>query len=61
LYTAAILAMRHNAVIRRCYGRLPAAGKSKKAAIVACTRKLLTIMNAMAKSGRPWSSQLAQT
>ncbi|CAP41353.1 putative transposase [Bordetella petrii] len=60
LYMAAIVAMRHNAVIRRCYERLLAAGKPKKVAIVACMRKLLIIMNAMVKSGRPWSDQLAQ-
>lgn len=60
LYMAAIVAMRHNAVIRRCYERLLAAGKPKKVAIVACMRKLLIILNAMVKSGRPWSDQLAQ-
>ncbi|WP_442593301.1 IS110 family transposase [Parapusillimonas sp. JC17] len=60
LYMAAIVAMRHNAVIRRCYEHLLAAGKPKKVAIVACMRKLLVIMNAMVKSGRPWSDQSAQ-
>lgn len=58
---AAIVAMRHNAVIRDCYERLLAAGKPKKVAIVACMRKLLIIMNAMVKSGRPWCQQLAHT
>ena len=57
---AAIVAMRHNAVIRHCYERLLAAGKPKKVAIVACMRKLLIILNAMVKSGRPWNDQLAQ-
>ena len=57
---AAIVAMRHNAVIGRCYERLLAAGKPKKVAIVACMRKLLIILNAMVKSGRPWNDQLAQ-
>lgn len=60
LYMAAIVAMRHNAVIRRCYERLLAAGKPKKVAIVACMRKLLIIMNAMVKSGRPWNDQSVQ-
>lgn len=59
LYMAAIVAMRHNAVIRRCYERLLAAGKPKKVAIVACMRKLLIIMNAMVKTGRPWNDQPA--
>jgi len=60
LYMAAIVAMRYNPVIRRCYERLLAAGKPKKVAIVACMRKLLIIMNAMVKSGRSWNDQVAQ-
>lgn len=60
LYMATIVAMRFNPVIRRCYERLLAAGKPKKVAIVACMRKLLIIMNAMVKSGRPWNDQVAQ-
>lgn len=60
LYMAAIVAMRYNPVIRRCYERLLAAGKPKKVAIVACMRKLLIIMNAIVKSGRPWCDQPAQ-
>jgi transposase len=47
LYMAATVAMRHNPVIRAFYERLLAAGKPKKVAIVACMRKLLTILNAM--------------
>jgi len=43
VYMAAIVAMRHNPVIRAFYERLVAAGKPKKVAIVACMRKLLTI------------------
>nr|WP_246432248.1 transposase [Xanthomonas theicola] len=54
LYMAAIVAMRHNPVIRACYQRLVAAGKPKKVAIVACMRKLLIILNAMARTGMPW-------
>ena len=41
------------------YERLLAAGKPKKVAIVACMRKLLIIMNAMVKTGRPWNDQPA--
>jgi len=59
LYMAAIVAMRFNAVIRQCYERLLAAGKPKKVAIVACMRKLLVIMNAMVRTGRPWNDHLA--
>ena len=44
---------RHNPVLRDLYQRLLAAGKAKKVALTACMRKLLTIRNAMAKSGQP--------
>ena len=54
LYMAAIAASRFNPTIRRFYERLIAAGKLKKIALVACARKLLTILNAMAKSGKHW-------
>ena len=50
VYMAAIVAMRHNPVIREFYERLLKAGKPKKVAIVACMRKLLTILNAMLRS-----------
>ncbi|RMG29073.1 MAG: IS110 family transposase, partial [Gammaproteobacteria bacterium] len=36
------------------YQRLRAAGKKPKVAIVACMRKLLTILNAMVRDGRRW-------
>ncbi len=54
LYMAALVATRHNRVIRPFYERLLAAGKPKKVAIVACMRKLLTILNAMVRSGKNW-------
>ena len=47
VYLAAIVAMHHNPVIREFYERLLKAGKPKKVAIVACMRKLLTILNAI--------------
>ena len=53
---AAIVAMRHNPVIRACYERLVGAGKPKKVAIVACMRKLLIIMNAMVRDKSPWTA-----
>ena len=49
LYMGALVATRRNAVIRAFYQRLLAAGKPKKVALVACMRKLLTILNAMAR------------
>lgn len=54
LYMATLVATRHNAVIQCFYERLIAAGRAKKAAITACMRKLLTIMNAMMKHHTPW-------
>ena len=54
LYMAALVATRRNAVIRTFYQRLCQAGKAKKLALTACMRKLLTILNAMVKSGTPW-------
>jgi len=56
LYMAATVAMRHNPVIRAFYERLLAAGKPKKVAIVACMRKLLTILNAMLRDQALWDA-----
>jgi transposase len=60
LYMATLVATRHNPVIKVFYTRLLAAGKTKKVALTACMRKLLTILNAMVKSQTPWQPQLAQ-
>ena len=49
-----LTATRFNPVIRDFYQRLLAAGKTKKVALVACMRKLLTILNAMVKHSSPW-------
>ena len=54
LYMAALVATRHNPAIRPFYERLLAAGKPKKVALVACMRKLLTILNAMARTRLPF-------
>ena len=54
LYMATLVAVRHNPVLQACYERLLAAGKAKKVALVACMRKLLTILNAMVKHQTPW-------
>ena len=54
LYMAALVAARRNAVIRAFYARLVAAGKPKKVALVACMRKLLTILNHLIRTGQPW-------
>jgi transposase len=60
LYMATLSATRCNPVIKEFYQRLLAKGKLKKVAIVACMRKMLTILNAMIKSNKPWDASLAQ-
>lgn len=52
LYMAALVAARFNDTIRSFYRRLLAAGKPKKLALVACMRKLLTILNARIRDHR---------
>jgi transposase len=54
LYMAALVASKHNPVIRDFHARLRAAGKPKKVALVACMRKLLVILNAMLKARTAW-------
>jgi transposase len=54
LYMAALVGMRRNAVLRAFYQRLRAAGKPPKVALVACMRKLLTIVNAMLAQQTAW-------
>jgi transposase len=54
LYMATLAAIRCNPVIQAFYDRLRAKGKLKKVALVACMRKMLTILNAMVKHQTPW-------
>jgi transposase len=61
LYMATLAATRFNPAIRAFYLRLCAAGKEKKVALTACMRKLLTILNAMVKTGTPWQPRCEQT
>ncbi len=58
LYMAALVGSRCNPVLRAFYQRLLAAGKQKKVALVACMRKLLTILNAMIRDMTPWRAPL---
>jgi len=61
LYMAALVASRHNPVIRDFYQRLRQAGKEPKVALIACARKLLVILNAMLKNQQPWNAVGAAT
>jgi transposase len=54
LYMGALVAARRNPVLKEFYERLLAAGKPKKVALVACMRKLLSILNAVLKHRSPW-------
>lgn len=55
LYMATLSAVRCNQVIRALYERLTKAGKPKKVALVACMRRLLTILNAMVRTETRWN------
>jgi transposase len=56
LYMATLAAVRCNPVIKACYTRLKAAKKPTKVALIACMRRLLTIVNAMTKTHQHWQS-----
>jgi len=57
LYMAALSATRHNPVIKAFYQRLKQAGKVSKVALVACMRKLLTILNALLRTNQKWNPE----
>lgn len=60
LYMAALSAVRFDPCLKAFYERLLQAGKPKKVALVACMHKLLTIINAVIKSGKPWQAGYPQ-
>lgn len=60
LYMAALSATRYEPTIKAFYQRLLLAGKPKKVALTACMHKLLTIINAVIKSGTPWQAGYPQ-
>jgi transposase len=55
LYMSTLVAVRHNPRLRSFYVRLRDAGKVPKVALIACMRKLLTILNAILKHQTPWA------
>lgn len=59
LYMATLSAIRHNSVIKTFYDRLILAGKKQKVALVACMRKLLTILNAIIRHSSQWRTPSA--
>ena len=56
LFMGAMVAKRHNAILKGFFDRLVAAGKPKMVAIIAVARKLLTILNAILRDNRPWQN-----
>ena len=59
LYMGALVAARFNPTIRTFHARLRASGKLPKVALVACMRKLLTILNAIVRDRTPWTREIA--
>ena len=59
LYMSTLTATRFNPVIKEFYQRLLKAGKKKKVALVACMRKLLTILNAILRDRKHWNPAIA--
>lgn len=57
LYMATIVAIRHNAIIKAFYIHLKSKGKESKLAIIACMRKLVTIINQLVKSNQTWQTK----
>jgi transposase len=58
LYMATLTAIRCNPVIKAFYQRLIARNKLKKVALVACMRKLLTIVNVMIRDNQLWNAKV---
>ena len=59
IYMAALVASRHNVLIKNFYERLLAKGKPKKVALVVCMRKILVILNAMVRDKRHWDPEFS--
>jgi len=57
LFMAIMSAVQSNPMLKAKYQQLKAAGKPPKVALVACMRKLLTILNVMMKNGEHWNPQ----
>jgi len=60
LYMAALVACKHNPALKAMRARLDAKGKVAKVALVAVMRQLLTTLNAMLRTGTPWTNKTAK-
>jgi len=54
LFMATLAAVRWNHVLKAQFDRLVARGRPKKVALVACMRRLLTMLNAIIRTATPW-------
>jgi transposase len=61
LYMATLSAVRYNPILKAFYTRLRDVGKTAKVALVACLRKLLTIINAMLRDQTHWDDHHGKT
>lgn len=59
LFMATLSSIQSNPRFKRDYQHLVNKGKPKKVAIVACMRKMITILNSMVKNGTTWDEKLA--
>jgi len=59
LFMAMMSAIQSNPKFKSIYTRLVLAGKPKKVALVACMRRMITILNTMVKNGTTWDEKLA--
>ena len=59
LFMAMLTSVQHNPIIRATYQRLVGNGKHKKVALIACMRKMVTILNAMLRDQTPWREKYA--
>lgn len=59
LFLGAMVAARHNPVLKAFRDRLVKSGKPKLVALIAVARKLLTILNAIIRDAKPWRQQNA--
>ena len=55
LYMAALSAVQYNPPLKAFYNQLLMKGKTKKVALVACMRKLLTVANSMLRNNTEWN------
>lgn len=59
LFMGAMVGIRHNPVLKAFRDRLVEAGKPRMVALIATARKLLTILNAILRTGQPWREETA--